>query len=95
MSGTGRRPGRGRARTAGATVSGKPETAIGGTAEGEAATGAACPLCGRPALLRYRPFCSTRCANLDLFRWLGGSYRIATDEEPDPGEPLPPRDEER
>lgn len=35
-----------------------------------------CPLCGQPAALRYRPFCSKRCADLDLGRWLKGSYAI-------------------
>ncbi|MDP6788364.1 MAG: DNA gyrase inhibitor YacG [Rhodospirillales bacterium] len=40
-----------------------------------------CPQCGRPAVDRFRPFCSGRCANADLGRWLSGEYRIATDEE--------------
>ena len=35
-----------------------------------------CPLCGRAATTRYRPFCSKRCADLDLGRWLKGSYVI-------------------
>lgn len=42
-----------------------------------------CSMCGRPAVARYRPFCSRRCANLDLGRWLNEDYRIATGEEPD------------
>ena len=48
-----------------------------------------CPVCARPATERYRPFCGRRCANVDLGRWLGGAYVIATDEPPDeaPGEP--------
>jgi endogenous inhibitor of DNA gyrase (YacG/DUF329 family) len=40
-----------------------------------------CPVCGKPQTPRYRPFCSKRCADVDLGRWLGGVYRIATDEE--------------
>ena len=40
-----------------------------------------CPLCGRPAREPYRPFCSKRCADLDLARWLRGDYVI-------PGAPL-------
>jgi endogenous inhibitor of DNA gyrase (YacG/DUF329 family) len=37
---------------------------------------------------RFRPFCSRRCADADLGRWLNGAYRIATDEEADlDGEP--------
>ena len=45
--------------------------------------GAKCPICGRPPELAYRPFCSKRCADVDLGRWLGGDYRVATDEKPD------------
>ncbi|HVA12624.1 MAG TPA: DNA gyrase inhibitor YacG [Stellaceae bacterium] len=37
---------------------------------------AACPICGKPAALRHRPFCSRRCALLDLGRWIGGNYRV-------------------
>ena len=40
-----------------------------------------CPICGKPAAERYRPFCSPRCADIDLGRWLKGGYVI-------PGEPL-------
>ena len=45
-----------------------------------------CPLCGKPVTRESRPFCSRRCADLDLGHWLGGSYRIPTNEAPeDPG----------
>ena len=45
-----------------------------------------CPLCGKPASRENRPFCSRRCADLDLGHWLDGRYRIATSETPeDPG----------
>ena len=47
-----------------------------------------CPICGKPASERHRPFCSTRCTNIDLGRWLDGNYRVATDETPD----TPPED---
>lgn len=40
----------------------------------------ACPICGRPALAAERPFCSSRCREEDLRRWLGGEYRIAGEE---------------
>lgn len=36
-----------------------------------------CPICARPSVLEYRPFCSGRCGNIDLGRWLGGHYVIA------------------
>lgn len=50
----------------------------------------ACPICGKPATERYRPFCSKRCADVDLNRWLKGGYAIAgaPDAEED-GEPAP------
>jgi endogenous inhibitor of DNA gyrase (YacG/DUF329 family) len=35
-----------------------------------------CPICGKPGSERYRPFCSKRCADIDLARWLGGGYVI-------------------
>ena len=44
-----------------------------------------CPMCRRPAVARYRPFCSRRCADLDLGSWLSEDYRIASSEEPDAG----------
>jgi uncharacterized protein len=42
-----------------------------------------CPVCGRPPLAGSEPFCSKRCADEDLRRWLGGEYRIPTKEPPD------------
>ena len=45
-----------------------------------------CPICSKPQLVRHKPFCSERCANIDLARWLGGSYRIPLcTEEPRDG----------
>jgi endogenous inhibitor of DNA gyrase (YacG/DUF329 family) len=35
-----------------------------------------CPICGKPAVFATRPFCSKRCADIDLHRWLGGVYAI-------------------
>jgi endogenous inhibitor of DNA gyrase (YacG/DUF329 family) len=35
-----------------------------------------CPVCGRPAEPRFRPFCSARCRQVDLGRWLAGDYAI-------------------
>ena len=42
-----------------------------------------CPVCGKPALPRLRPFCSDRCADIDLGRWFGERYRIAAEPAPD------------
>jgi hypothetical protein len=49
----------------------------------------ACPICNRPTDKAYRPFCSRRCADVDLGKWLTGSYAIpagrddAEDDDPD------------
>ena len=43
--------------------------------------GPTCPTCGDPVAAAYRPFCSRRCADIDLGRWPKGSYAI-------PGEPV-------
>ncbi|MEJ2122781.1 MAG: DNA gyrase inhibitor YacG [Alphaproteobacteria bacterium] len=42
--------------------------------------GRACPICGDRTSMEHRPFCSVRCKDIDLSRWLGGHYRIATSE---------------
>jgi len=48
--------------------------------DGARKAGRGCPICGGEAVGRYRPFCSARCAEIDLARWLNESYRV-------PGEP--------
>jgi len=42
-----------------------------------------CPVCGKPAVFAIRPFCSKRCADIDLHRWLGGVYAIPAAGDPD------------
>lgn len=42
-----------------------------------------CPICGKPTAPRHTPFCSPRCTNIDLGRWLKGSYRVETNEPAD------------
>ena len=44
-----------------------------------------CPICGKRSVPRYKPFCSGRCADIDLGRWLKGSYRVETEEPPEDG----------
>ena len=39
-----------------------------------------CPNCGKRATLEFRPFCTKRCADVDLGRWLNEDYRIPGDE---------------
>jgi endogenous inhibitor of DNA gyrase (YacG/DUF329 family) len=52
------------------------------------AEGAArCPICGKPTQPASRPFCSKRCADVDLHRWLAGAYVVPTAEDEDgPGD---------
>ena len=41
-----------------------------------------CPICGKPRDDKYDPFCSRRCADVDLHRWLKGTYVIPGAERP-------------
>lgn len=55
-----------------------------------------CPICSRQSDEAYRPFCSKRCADVDLARWLSGSYAIPDAEDEDGGDtsaPSPEADE--
>jgi endogenous inhibitor of DNA gyrase (YacG/DUF329 family) len=42
-----------------------------------------CPICQKPAAVRFRPFCSGRCKDVDLNRWFTGSYAIPAVESAD------------
>jgi uncharacterized protein len=42
--------------------------------------GRKCAICGQPAQPVYNPFCSKRCADVDLSRWLKGTYAIPVTE---------------
>ena len=48
---------------------------------------APCPICGKPAAADYRPFCSRRCSDVDLQRWLSGRYAVPAEEDEGSGEP--------
>lgn len=50
-----------------------------------------CPICRKPALAGFTPFCSARCADIDLGRWLTDRYAIPTpeDENEDDAAPAP------
>jgi hypothetical protein len=53
-------------------------------------TAKVCAICGRPQETRFTPFCSKRCADVDLSRWLKGSYAIPagpSDEAETPDRP--------
>ncbi len=52
----------------------------------------ACPICGKPPSPAERPFCSRRCADIDLHRWLSGAYAVPArpqeeDERPEQARP--------
>ncbi|MBD3667035.1 MAG: DNA gyrase inhibitor YacG [Kangiella sp.] len=42
-----------------------------------------CPICGKKSAPKFHPFCSRHCADVDLNRWLKGSYVIPAAEEQD------------
>ena len=46
-----------------------------------------CPVCKKEADKKYRPFCSKRCADIDLGKWLTGAYAVPSEDEDD-GEEL-------
>jgi endogenous inhibitor of DNA gyrase (YacG/DUF329 family) len=71
---------------AGHHMNGMPERA-------ENPTGKPCPICGKPAVHEFRPFCTRRCANVDLNRWLSGVYAVPVKEEEDE-DGAPPREAE-
>ncbi len=58
-----------------------------------------CPICGKPSSQADHPFCSPRCADIDLNRWLSGAYVIpgrdpgAADDERDDSDALPQPDD--
>jgi uncharacterized protein len=54
-------------------ASGKPS---GKPAALKPASSKPCPICGKPATEALEPFCSERCRDVDLNRWLSGSYII-------------------
>jgi endogenous inhibitor of DNA gyrase (YacG/DUF329 family) len=51
------------------------------------APGRSCPICGKPAAPGLGAFCSKRCADIDLGRWLKDIYRVPMDEAPSDEEP--------
>lgn len=42
-----------------------------------------CPICGGDTFPNFRPFCSKRCADIDLAKWLNGSYAVPSQREED------------
>jgi hypothetical protein len=62
----------------------------------QSAPGPKCPICRKPMVAAYRPFCSKRCADVDLNRWLKGIYAVPVtendDEDGDKAEDQPSQD---
>jgi endogenous inhibitor of DNA gyrase (YacG/DUF329 family) len=70
--------------SSGGAASGSTDRAASGSVGGK------CPICGKPTVHAVRPFCSRRCADIDLGRWVSGDYVIAggvsdADEDGDEG----------
>jgi uncharacterized protein len=42
-----------------------------------------CPICKKPSQPKFHPFCSDRCAQIDLGKWLGGTYAVPAVETDD------------
>jgi endogenous inhibitor of DNA gyrase (YacG/DUF329 family) len=54
-----------------------------------------CPICQKPASPQHKPFCSSRCSDVDLHKWLGEVYRVPVEEDEDEdGTPKPAVKEE-
>ena len=50
---------------------------------------AKCPICGKPTDQAVKPFCSRRCRDIDLNRWLSGVYAVPVKEEENEDEDAP------
>ncbi|HZP75438.1 MAG TPA: DNA gyrase inhibitor YacG [Pseudolabrys sp.] len=60
-------------------------------AEPTSAPSSSCPICGKPTDPPFKPFCSKRCRDVDLNRWLSGVYAVPVKEEENEDEdPTPP-----
>jgi endogenous inhibitor of DNA gyrase (YacG/DUF329 family) len=62
---------------------------------GDAPRAKRCPICGKPAAAEFRAFCSRRCADVDLNRWLSGVYAVpGKPDEQEDGDGAPQTDAE-
>jgi uncharacterized protein len=48
-----------------------------------------CPICGKPSVAAFSPFCSERCKDIDLNRWLSGVYVVPGKDAPDADDEAP------
>lgn len=56
---------------------------------------AACPICSKATEARYKPFCSARCGQIDLGRWLNDVYRLPAETISDDEAEIPGRSDRR
>jgi len=49
-----------------------------------------CPICKEETRHAFRPFCSKRCADIDLGRWFNGSYKVPSTADDDEAEEIDP-----
>jgi uncharacterized protein len=57
---------------------------------------APCPICGKLPVAQFKPFCSKRCADVDLNRWLKGVYAVpVTEHDDEDGDKIPDEPGER
>ena len=54
-----------------------------------------CPICRKPTEQKFRPFCSRRCADIDLGRWFSEAYTVPVTPETDEDETLQPDEDHR
>jgi endogenous inhibitor of DNA gyrase (YacG/DUF329 family) len=54
-----------------------------------------CPICQKPTDRAFRPFCSKRCADVDLGKWLGGDYAVPSQDPEDIERALEEAEKER
>ncbi|MCA0938807.1 DNA gyrase inhibitor YacG [Salipiger pacificus] len=54
-----------------------------------------CPICAKPTDEKYRPFCSKRCADVDLAKWMSGSYAVPSEDPQDVEEAVELAERER
>ena len=47
---------------------------------------ARCPICNKPMEAAFKPFCSKRCADIDLHKWLNEGYAVPAEEDDEPGD---------
>lgn len=56
------------------------------SSDGKATRGPRCPICKKPAVEGFKPFCSKRCSDIDLGKWFSNAYAIPGAEHDDEAE---------